>query len=50
MAKNPADRFQSYFEFRMALEAARADLLRERYVQADTQSPAKAKGAWWKKR
>src|SRR5581483_6041948 len=50
MAKNPADRFQSYFEFRMALEAARADLLRERYVQADPQSPAKAKGAWWKKR
>ncbi len=50
MAKNPADRFQSYFEFRMALEAARADLLRERYVQADTQSPAKTKGAWWKKR
>jgi eukaryotic-like serine/threonine-protein kinase len=49
MAKSPHDRFQSYFEFQMALEAARTDLLRARYVQADHEA-SKGKGAWWKKK
>lgn len=31
MAKNPADRFQSYDEFRMALEAARTHLLIQKF-------------------
>jgi serine/threonine protein kinase len=33
LAKNPADRFQSYDEFKMAFEAARTHLLIERYRQ-----------------
>jgi len=49
LAKNPHDRFQSYFDFTMALEAARANLLRERYVLADTEA-SKGKSAWWKKK
>jgi eukaryotic-like serine/threonine-protein kinase len=47
MAKNPADRFQSYFEFVMALENARGTLLREQ-SQGAPGSPAKHKG-WWKR-
>jgi eukaryotic-like serine/threonine-protein kinase len=50
LAKSPADRFQSYGEFRLALEGARAQLLVERYRQEDTQGAAKVRGAWWKKR
>jgi serine/threonine protein kinase len=46
MAKNPADRFQSYFDFRMALENARAMLLQKKYGQQDAAS--KVKG-WWKR-
>jgi serine/threonine protein kinase len=48
MAKNPKERFQSYDEFRMALEAARAYLLRERYAHGDT-SPDDGRSSWWKK-
>ena len=33
LAKNPADRYLSYDEFRMALEAARSQLLVQRYTQ-----------------
>jgi len=49
MAKNPSDRFLSYDEFIMQLEAARSLLLRER-SQAP-QSPSKAKGltSWWRR-
>jgi eukaryotic-like serine/threonine-protein kinase len=53
MAKNPADRFQTYDDFIMALEIAKTLLLREmveRNAQNDAQATAKAKGAWWKKR
>jgi len=46
MAKNPADRFQSYFEFIMALENARGTLLREQSQGGG--GSAKAKG-WWKR-
>jgi serine/threonine protein kinase len=50
MAKEPAERFQSYDEFRMALEYARTMLLRE---QSQASTPAtvhitKPKG-WWKR-
>lgn len=47
LAKNPADRFLSYDEFRMALEAARSQYLVQRYTQ-----PAKAtksKTSWWRR-
>jgi len=49
MAKNPSDRFLSYDEFIMHLEAARSLLLRER-SQAP-QNPQKAKGltSWWRR-
>jgi serine/threonine-protein kinase len=48
MAKNPADRFLSYDEFRMALEAARTQLLVQRFAQADSPKP-KAKTSWWRR-
>ena len=48
MAKNPADRFLSYDEFRMALEAARTQLLVQRYAQADSPKP-KSKTSWWRR-
>ncbi len=49
MAKNPAERFQSYFEFIMAMEAARAMLLREQ-SQAPAAAPGQAKHkSWWKR-
>ncbi|MBX3734609.1 MAG: serine/threonine protein kinase [Verrucomicrobiae bacterium] len=50
MAKNPADRFQSYDEFRMALEAARSQLL----IRTLTGQGAAAAGIpesrrWWRR-
>jgi serine/threonine protein kinase len=50
MAKNPADRFLSYDEFRMALEAARSRLLVQQYAQS-TQSKIspKSKTSWWRR-
>lgn len=47
MAKNPADRFLSYDEFHMALEAARSLLLRAQ-SQAPQQKP-KALTSWWRR-
>jgi serine/threonine protein kinase len=48
LAKNPADRFLSYDEFRIALELARSQLL-----IAQTQTPqgkgAKSKTSWWRR-
>jgi serine/threonine protein kinase len=51
MAKNPADRFQSYDEFIMAMTAARSLLLRERYAQSSdvTSTVRAAKGGWWRR-
>jgi serine/threonine protein kinase len=48
MAKNPADRFLSYDEFIMALEAARSFLLRQ---QSQFPQHPKPKGttSWWKR-
>jgi len=48
MAKNPAERFLSYDEFIMALEAARSFLLRQ---QSQSPQAPKPKGmtSWWKR-
>jgi serine/threonine-protein kinase len=50
MAKNPADRFLSYDEFRMEFEAARTYLL---FQQVSAQSPQnkglKSKTSWWRR-
>ncbi len=50
LAKNPGDRFLSYDEFIMALEAARSLLLRQQSQFPQT-SPQKSKGltSWWKR-
>jgi hypothetical protein len=47
LAKNPANRFLSYDEFRMALEAARSQLLVKQYQGV----PQKTKSltSWWKR-
>ena len=50
LAKNPADRFLSYDEFRMALEAARSQLLVQHYTQAAEQGKGtKSKTSWWRR-
>jgi hypothetical protein len=49
MAKHPADRFQTYDEFIMAMQAARSLLLVEMY--SDSGKPARGNGngkGWWK--
>jgi serine/threonine protein kinase len=49
MAKEPADRFQTYFEFKMAMEASRSMLLREQYSgNPPSAAHSKVKG-WWKR-
>ncbi len=48
MAKDPADRFLSYDEFRFALELARSQLL----IKQSTQPPGKgikSKTSWWRR-
>ena len=50
MAKNPADRFQSYDEFIMALQAARSMLLVQQYSQNPPAAPHAKSKSWWKKR
>jgi len=47
MAKNPADRFLSYDEFRMALEVSRSQLLVRQYTQAG--AAPKTKTSWWRR-
>jgi serine/threonine protein kinase len=48
MAKNPADRFLSYFDFRMALESARSQLLIQQSTHPQSPSP-KSKTSWWRR-
>jgi len=48
LAKNPADRYLSYDEFSMALQAARSQLLIQQYAQADQPKP-KSKTSWWQR-
>jgi serine/threonine-protein kinase len=47
LAKSPGDRYPSYFEFRMALEAARALLLRQISTHPDQPNPKKI--SWWRR-
>jgi len=47
MAKNPADRYQSYSEFRLAMETARGESLQRKYT-AEYQKPSQGRG-WWKR-
>src|SRR3989449_173410 len=51
LAKNPADRFLSYDEFRMGLEAARAQLLIAQYAQGPSGGGkgGKSKTSWWRR-
>jgi serine/threonine protein kinase len=49
LAKNPADRFLSYDEFKMALEAARSQWLIQHYSQPATTKGPKGKTSWWRR-
>jgi serine/threonine-protein kinase len=52
MAKSPADRFQSYEEFRMALEAARSQLLISQLSGQQSPAPLAEKSGvrgWWRR-
>jgi eukaryotic-like serine/threonine-protein kinase len=49
MAKNPAERYLSYDEFRMALEAARSQLLIQQYTEAGVAKSSKSKTSWWRR-
>lgn len=49
LAKNPADRFLSYGEFRMELEAARSELLVQQYSSEAVPQP-KRTTSWWKRK
>jgi len=48
MAKNPADRFLSYEEFIMALEASRSQLVVQQY-QSPQAPKSKSLTSWWKR-
>jgi serine/threonine protein kinase len=50
MSKNPAERYLSYDEFRMALEAARSQLLVQKYTQnLQPKGSPKSKTSWWRR-
>src|SRR5205085_10341553 len=51
MAKNPAERYQSYGEFIMALEAARSQLLvsQLRSQQGGNANAGRATSRWWRR-
>jgi serine/threonine protein kinase len=50
MSKNPAERYLSYDEFRMALEAARSQLLVQQYSQSQQpKGSPKSKTSWWRR-
>jgi serine/threonine protein kinase len=49
LAKNPAERFLSYDEFIMALEAARSLLLRQQSQAPEEQPKPKGMTSWWKR-
>ena len=50
MAKEPRDRFLSYDEFIMAMEAARSLLLRQQYSASEEPREPKRMTSWWKRR
>jgi hypothetical protein len=49
LEKNPADRFLSYDEFIMALEAARSFLLRQQSQLPPEPPKPKGMTSWWKR-
>src|SRR3954471_5838552 len=49
MAKNPADRFLSYDEFRMVFESCRTYLLIEQTQQQNPGKGIKSKTSWWRR-
>jgi serine/threonine protein kinase len=51
LAKNPADRFMNYDEFRMALEAARSQFLVRQYQTEEGQNQREPKRltSWWRR-
>jgi serine/threonine-protein kinase len=49
LAKNPADRFLSYDEFRIALELARSQLLIAQSTGAISPNSPKVKTSWWRR-
>ena len=49
LAKNPADRFLSYDEFKMSLELARSQLLIQQSRQGPPGSSGKSKTSWWRR-
>ena len=49
MAKDPAERFQSYDEFIMALESARSHLLMSQLRGQAAPAGARAAGRWWRR-
>jgi serine/threonine-protein kinase len=49
LAKNPADRFLSYDEFRIALELARSQLLIQQSTQPSSGKGIKTKTSWWRR-
>ena len=49
LAKSPADRFLSYDEFGMALEAARSQWLIQKYSQSAQAKATKSKTSWWRR-
>jgi len=49
MAKYPGDRFQSYNEFIMAMQAARSQLLVAMYSQQGRAAESHGKSSWWKR-
>ena len=50
LAKNPGDRFLSYDEFIMALEAARSVLLYQQSQSPDQAQQPKRMTSWWRKK
>jgi hypothetical protein len=49
MAKDPGHRFLSYDEFIMALEAARSQLVVQKFKGGSPPGPQKSKTSWWKR-
>ena len=49
LAKSPADRFLSYDEFIMSLEAARSQLVIRQFQSPPAASHAKGMTSWWKR-
>jgi hypothetical protein len=49
LAKNPADRYLSYDEFKMDLEACRSYLLIQNTSQQSPGKGLKTKTSWWRR-